>query len=103
VTDITLWSLRLLESIISWDASSEPSLSNDRIILFTLQASVPVRIIRNPRGTNLGFFKGDLGNRLYRGPEMVMKMERDWGLQFTEFSRPLFQLTRIIVLLDLLR
>jgi len=30
-------------------------------------------------------------------------MKLDWGLQFIGFSRPLSQLTRIIVLLDLLR
>jgi hypothetical protein len=37
VTDITLGSLRLLESITGWEVSSEPSLSDHRHILFTLQ------------------------------------------------------------------
>jgi hypothetical protein len=36
VIDITLGSLRLLESIIGWEVSSEPSLSDHRHILFTL-------------------------------------------------------------------
>jgi len=30
-------------------------------------------------------------------------MKLDWGLQFIGFSRPLYQFTRITVLLDLLR
>jgi len=34
--------------------SPEPSLSNHRDILFTLRGSVPVHLIRNPRGTNWG-------------------------------------------------
>jgi len=58
--DITLGSLRLLVSIIGWKVSSEPSLSDHRHILFTLQGSVPVCLIRNPRDTNWGSFKGDL-------------------------------------------
>jgi hypothetical protein len=52
VIDITLGSLRLLESVIGWEVSSEPSLSDHRHIVFTLQGSVPVRRVRNPRGTN---------------------------------------------------
>ena len=60
VSDITLGSLRLPESIIRWEVSSEPALSDHRHILFTLRGSVPVRLIRNPRGTNWGSFKGDL-------------------------------------------
>jgi len=52
VTDITLGSMRLLESIIGWEVSSEPSMSDHRHILFILRGSVPVRLIRNPRGTN---------------------------------------------------
>ena len=36
VNDITLGSLRLLESIIGWKVSSEPSLLDHRNILFTL-------------------------------------------------------------------
>ena len=70
VIDITLRSLRLLESIIGWEVSSELSLSDHRHILFILQGSVPVRLDRNPRGTIWGFFKGDQRDQLERGPEM---------------------------------
>jgi len=62
VTDITLRSLRLLESILDWEVSQEPSLSDHRHILFTLRGSELVHLIRNPRGTNWGSFKGDLRN-----------------------------------------
>jgi hypothetical protein len=58
VIDITMGSLRLLESIIGWEVSSEPSLSDHIHILFTLQGSVPVHLIRNPRGTKWGSFRG---------------------------------------------
>jgi len=44
-------------------------------ILFILRGSVPVRLIRNPRGTKWGSFKGDLRDRLERGPEMNTKNE----------------------------
>ena len=54
--DITLGSIRLLESIIGWEVSSEPSLSDHRHILLTLRGSVPVRLIRKPKGTNWGYF-----------------------------------------------
>ena len=52
VIDITLGSFGLLESIIDWEVSLEPSLSDHRHILFTLRGSVTVRLIRNPRSTN---------------------------------------------------
>jgi hypothetical protein len=45
VIDITLGSLRFLDSFIGWEVSSEPSLSDHRHILFTLQGSIPVRLI----------------------------------------------------------
>jgi hypothetical protein len=80
VIDITLGSLRHLESIIGWEVSSEPSLSDHRHILFTLQGSFPVHLIRNPRGTNWDSFKVDLRDRLERGPEMNMKDEAGLGL-----------------------
>jgi hypothetical protein len=51
VIDITLGSFRLLDSFIGWEVSSEHSLSDHRHILFTLKGSIPVRLIRNPRGT----------------------------------------------------
>jgi hypothetical protein len=56
VIDITLRSLELLESITSWEVSSEPSLLDHRHILFTLRDSVLVRMFRNPRGINWGSF-----------------------------------------------
>jgi hypothetical protein len=80
VIDITLGSLRLLDSFIGWEVSSEPSLSDHRHILFTLQGSIPVRLFRNPRGTNWGSFKKDLRDRLERGPGMDMKSEAGLGV-----------------------
>jgi hypothetical protein len=68
-------SLGLLESITSREFSSEPSLSNHRHILLTLQGSVPVRLIRNPRGTSWGFFREGPRVRLERGPEMKDEAE----------------------------
>ena len=56
VINITLGYIGLLERITSWQVSSEPSLSDHRLTLFTLQGSVLVRLIRNPRGTNWGDF-----------------------------------------------
>jgi hypothetical protein len=67
VIDITLGSLRILECIIGWDVSSEPALSDHRHILFTLRGSIPVPLVRNPRGPNWGFFKDDLRDQLERG------------------------------------
>jgi len=80
VIDITLGSLRLLESIIGWEVPSEPSLSDHRHILFILRGSVPLCLIRNPRGTNWGSFREDLRDRLERGPEMDMKSDAGLGL-----------------------
>jgi len=54
VIDITLGSLRLLDSIIGWEVPSEPFLSDHRHILFALRGSVPARLIKDPRGTNWG-------------------------------------------------
>jgi hypothetical protein len=80
VTDITLGSYGLLDSITDWEVSLEPSLSNHRHILFILWGSVPVLLIRNPRGTNWGSFRGSLREKLERGPEMSMKDEVGLGL-----------------------
>jgi hypothetical protein len=55
VIDIPLGSFGLLESITNWEVSSEPSLLEHR--LFTLQVSVPVRLISNPRSTKWGSFE----------------------------------------------
>jgi hypothetical protein len=71
-------------------------------ILFTLRGSAPVSLIRKPRGTNWGSFKGDLRDRLERGPEMNMKNEAGLGLAIHWVRRPLPQLRRITVLSDLL-
>jgi len=51
-----------------------------RYILFTLQGSILVLLIRDPRGTNWGSFRKDLRDRLERGPEMNMKNEVGLGL-----------------------
>jgi hypothetical protein len=75
--DIILGSYGLLESITDWEVSSEPSLSDHRHILFTLRGSVPVPLIRNPRGTNWGSFWEDLRER---GPKMGMRDETGLGL-----------------------
>jgi len=80
VTDTTLGSLGLLESITSWEVSSEPSLWDHRHILFTLEGSVSVRLIRNPRGTNWGSFREGLSDRLEMCPQMNMKDEVRLGL-----------------------
>ena len=80
VTDTTLGSFGLLESITSWEVSSEPSLSDRRHIPFALQGSVPVRLIRNPRGTNWGSFREGLRDRLELCPQMNMKDEAGLGL-----------------------
>jgi len=80
VIDNTLGSYGLRESIIGWEVSSEPSLLDHRHILFTLQGSVLLCLIRNPRDTNWSSFRGDLKDRLERGPEMNMKNEAALGL-----------------------
>jgi hypothetical protein len=90
VIDITLGSFGFLESIIGWKVSSEPSVSYHRHILFTLQGSIPVRLIRNPGGTNWGSFRGDLKDRLERGPEMNMKNEAGLGLAIHWVQQALF-------------
>jgi hypothetical protein len=76
VIDITLGSYGLLESIIRWEASREPSLSDHRHSLFTLRGSVPALLIRNPRGT----FRENLRFKLDRVPELNMEGEALLGL-----------------------
>ena len=76
---ITLVSFGLLESITSWEVSSEPSLSDHRYILFTLQGPVTARLIRNPRGNNWASFREGLKDRLERDPQMNMKDEAGLG------------------------
>jgi len=58
----------------------EPSLSDHRHILFILQGSALILLIRNPRGTIWGSFQGSLREKLERGPEMSMKDEAGLGL-----------------------
>jgi len=80
VTDITLGSYGLLESITGWEVSQEPSLSHHRHILFTLWGSFPAPLIRSPRGTDWGSFREDLRDKLERGPEMRLEYEAGLGL-----------------------
>jgi hypothetical protein len=72
--------LGLLERITGWQVSSEPSLFDHRHILFTLRGSLPVTLIRKPRGTNWGSFREVLREKLERGPEVYMKVEAGLGL-----------------------
>jgi len=71
VFEITLWSFGLLESFKGWEVSSEPSLLDYTHILFTLEGSVIVRLIRNPRGTNWDSFQEGLKGRLERGQKLT--------------------------------
>jgi len=80
VIDIILGCYRLLESINGWEVSLEPSLSEHRHILFTLRGSVPVLLVRNPRGNNWGSFRRDLREKLERGPKMNIEDEAGLGL-----------------------
>ena len=80
VIDITLGSFGLLESITVWEVSLQPSLLNHRHILFTLRGSISVPLIRSPKGTNWGSFRGGMREKLERGPEMNMKDEARLGL-----------------------
>jgi len=70
VINITLGSSGLIESFKSWEVSSEPSPSDHRHILFTLEGSLPVRLIKNPSS-----FREGLKGLLERGPEMNIKDE----------------------------
>jgi hypothetical protein len=72
VIDITLGSFGLLNSIIG--------LFDHRHILFTLRGSVLARLIRNPRVTNWGSFRGDLRDVLGRGPVENIGNEAGLGL-----------------------
>jgi hypothetical protein len=54
---ITLGSLGLLRSIIDWEISSEPSLSDHRYILFILRGSIEVRLISYPTGHQMGILQ----------------------------------------------
>ena len=55
--DNNLESFELLESLKSWEVSSGRSLSDQRHILFNLGGSVPVCLIRYPRGTTWESFR----------------------------------------------
>ena len=82
MVNIPLRSFGILESIIGLEVSPGPSLSDHTHIMFTLQGSILVHLIRNPRGKIWGSFRGDLKHRLKRGPEMNMKNEAGLGLAF---------------------
>lgn len=75
---------------LSWEFSSEPSLSDHRHVLFNLERPVPVRLIMNPRGTRWDSFREKLKGRLGRGPEMNVKDEAALGLAIL-FIRPEFR------------
>ena len=78
--DITLESYGLLESFKNLEVSSEPSLLDHRHILFSLEGSVLVCLIRNPRDTNWDSFREGLKCILERGSETNMKDEAALGL-----------------------
>ena len=80
--DITLGSYGLLENIVRWEVSWEPSLSDHRHILFILRGSVPALLIRNPRLAKWGSFREDLRDTLERGPELSMEDEAGLWLAF---------------------
>jgi len=80
VLDITTGSFGLLENIISWEVSSEPSLSCYRHVLFTIRGSIPTRLIRNHRGTNWCSFQEDLRDVLGRGRLMNIRNQAGLGL-----------------------
>jgi hypothetical protein len=74
VLDVTLGSCGLLAKITDWEVSKEPSLSDHRHILFTLRGSIPAPLIRNPRGTNWGSFRKDLGRGLEGAPGLDFRI-----------------------------
>lgn len=98
VNDTTLGSFGLLGSLKGWEVSSEPSLLDHRYFLFTLEGSLPVILIRNPKGTKWDSFREGVKGRLKRGTEINMKDEGKLGLAIL-----CSQIMRITVLLNLLR
>ena len=78
--DITMGTYGLIENITGWEVPRERSLSDHRHILFTLRGSVPVLLVRNPRGTNWDSFREGPRDKLERGPEMSMEDEAGLGL-----------------------
>ena len=87
--DITLGSYGLMDSITDWEVSLETSLSDHRHIMFTLWGSAPVLLIRNPRGTNWGSFRGSLREKVEGGPKKSMKGEAGLGLAIHWVQQPL--------------
>jgi len=80
VIDITLGPYGLLKSISVSEVSQQPSLSDHRLILFTLRGSFPAPITRNTKGTDCGTFREDLRDKLERGLEISMKHKAGLGL-----------------------
>jgi len=80
VTDITLGSYGVLESITGWKVSLEPSLSDHRHSLFTLQGSVHGTPDQEPYRHQLGLLSRWPKGKRERGPEMNMKDEVGLGL-----------------------
>jgi hypothetical protein len=89
VIEITLGSFGRLESLKGWEVSFEPSLSDHRHIMFTLEDSVPVCLIRNPRGTNWDSFQEGLKGRLESDPEMNMEHGAGLGLAILSVQQAL--------------
>ena len=85
VIDITLGFFGLLESFKSWEVSFEPSLSDLRHILFTLDDPVPVRL----KGTIWDSFQEGLKAVLESGPEMNMNDEAGLGLAILSVQQAL--------------
>jgi hypothetical protein len=80
VIDVTLGCSGLLKSFKNWEVSCEPSMSDHRHTLFSLEGSVLIHLIRNPRGKNWDSFREGLKGRLEQGPEMNMIDEAGLGL-----------------------
>jgi hypothetical protein len=77
VIDITLGTYELLDSIMEWEVSLEPSPSDHRHILFTLRGSVPVPMVRNPRATDFSWELYREAQRWYRG-EVPKASKETW-------------------------
>jgi hypothetical protein len=56
LNDIILGSFALLENLKGWEVSSEPSLLDRTHFLFTLEGTLQVCLIMNPRCTNWDLF-----------------------------------------------
>ena len=96
---ITLGYFWFLANFKIREVSSEPSLSDHRHNLFTVEGSVPVRLIRNLRSTIRESFREGLKVVLERGPEVIMKDESGLGLAFHSVQQALISAYENICLL----